>query len=209
MPQIDYLVVAIEVCAIVAFAVSGLIEAARKRLDVVGVFASAFLTAFGGGTVRDLLIDRRPFFWVEYQEYLWLVFGMSVVAIPWFRARHYHFTGRAIVVPDALGLGLFSILGTSQALAAGMPMFVAVLMGVITGVVGGVLRDVVCNEIPMVFHDRQPYALCAFIGSIVFLALHEAGAPDLVSLGSGFVVTAGLRLVAVARGWLVPSWPPE
>src|SRR5687767_13178007 len=144
MPEIDWLVVAIEVCAIVAFAVSGLIEAARKRLDVVGVFASAFLTAFGGGTVRDLLIDRRPFFWVEYQEYLWLVFAMSLVAIPWFRSRHYHFTGRAIVVPDALGLGLFSILGTSQALAAGMPGFVAVLMGVITGVVGGVLRDVVC-----------------------------------------------------------------
>jgi uncharacterized membrane protein YeiH len=209
MPDIDLLITAIEVCATVAFAIAGLIEAARKRLDVVGVFAAAFLTAFGGGTLRDLLLDKRPFFWVEHQEYLWLVFAMSVAAIPFFRARHMQLTERAIQIPDALGLGLFSVLGASQALQAGLPALVAALMGVTTGVLGSVMRDVICNEIPTVFRDRRPYAVCAFVGCWAYLGAQAIGTPTLASLAVGFAVTAGLRLVALARGWLVPTWPGD
>lgn len=203
--RIGILLTALEIGALLAFAVSAFIEAARKRLDVVGVFAVAFVTAFGGGTLRDLLIDRRPFFWMEHPEYVWLVFALSLAAIP--ALRRIRFTERAIQVPDALGLGLFSVVGASQALALGVPVFVAALMDVITAVFGGVMRDIICNEVPIVFHDRRPYAVCSFAGSWAFLGLHAAGAPDPVSLGCGAALAAGLRLIALARGWRVPGWP--
>jgi uncharacterized membrane protein YeiH len=205
----DVLITVVEVAAVVAFAISGFIEAIRKRMDAVGIFAVAFLAAFGGGTLRDILIDRRPFFWVEHQEYVILTFLLPLVAMPLLRARHVRFTERAIQIPDALGLGLFSVVGTSQALDAGLPGAIAVMMGVVTAVFGGVLRDVVCNEIPVVFHDRRPYALCAFAGSLLFLALYSLGVPQPASLAGGMSVTAGLRLVALARAWKIPPWPPD
>ncbi|GAB4172061.1 MAG: trimeric intracellular cation channel family protein [Rhodocyclaceae bacterium] len=200
----ELLLTVLEIAAVVAFAISAFIEAARKHLDVVGVFAVAFVTAFGGGTLRDLLIDRRPFFWVEHQEYVWLVFALSAAATPCL--RRLRLTERAIRVPDALGMGLFSVVGASQALELAVPPFVAALMGVITGVFGGVMRDIICNEIPTVFRDRRPYAVCSFAGSWGFLGLHLAGAHETLALAGGAALAAGLRLVALARGWRVPSW---
>lgn len=207
--RLQILISAIEFAATIAFAVSGFMEAARKRMDVVGVFAVAFITAFGGGTVRDILLDRRPFFWVEHQAYVWLVFGLSLVAVPLLQARHQRITERAMLVPDALGLGLFSVTGVGLAHDMGMPMFVAALMGVITGVFGGVLRDVICNEIPYVFRDHRPYALCAFVGAWAYLLLDAVHAPAAVALFVSAALVAGLRLVAVWRGWSVPSWPAD
>lgn len=207
MSRLQLLISVIEFAATIAFAVSGCMEAARKRMDVVGVFAVAFITAFGGGTVRDILLDRRPFFWVEHQAYLWLVFGLSLVAVPLLQARHHRITERAMLIPDALGLGLFSVTGVSLAHDMGMPMFVAALMGVITGVFGGVLRDVICNEIPYVFRDHRPYALCAFVGAWAYLLFDALAAPPVVALFVSAALVAGLRLVAVWRGWSVPSWP--
>ena len=131
-----------------AFALSGVLEAARKRLDAVGVCVVAFLAAFGGGTLRDLLLDHRPFFWVAHVEVLWAVLALAVGAMLWMRRGHIAPTERAIQWPDALGLGLFTAAGTHRALVEGMPALVAVLMGVLTAVFGGVLRDMVCNEIP-------------------------------------------------------------
>jgi uncharacterized membrane protein YeiH len=207
MLRIDVLITVVEVCATLAFAVSGVIEAARKRMDIVGVFAVAFIAAFGGGTLRDLLLDKRPFFWVQHQEYVWLIFIVSLAAIPLLRLRRHQLTEWAMHVSDALGLGLFSVAGTSQALEVQMPLFSASLMGVITAVFGGVLRDIICNEIPTVFRDRRPYALCSFIGCWSYLVLHLLAVPALVSFGAGIAVAAGLRMMALARGWRVPSWP--
>ena len=144
----------VEAGATVAFAVSGLLGAARKRLDVVGVVVVAGLAAFGGGTLRDVLLDRRPFFWVEHSGWLWLLLVLCVGAMAFMRAQHFAPTERAMQWPDALGLGLFSAGGTQVALAIGQPALVAVLMGVVTASFGGVLRDVVCNEIPTAFHDH-------------------------------------------------------
>jgi uncharacterized membrane protein YeiH len=200
---------ALSLIGVAVFAASGALAAGRKSFDWIGVGVIAVVTAIGGGTLRDLLLDKRPFFWVEHQEYLWLVFAMSVAAIPFFRARHMQLTERAIQIPDALGLGLFSVLGASQALQAGLPALVAALMGVTTGVLGSVMRDVICNEIPTVFRDRRPYAVCAFVGCWAYLGAQAIGTPTLASLAVGFAVTAGLRLVALARGWLVPTWPGD
>jgi uncharacterized membrane protein YeiH len=198
--------IAIEAAATIAFALSGLIEAARKRLDAVGVCMVAGLTAFGGGTLRDVLLDRRPFFWVEQATWLWVLLALCAGAMLFLRARHFEPTERAMQWPDALGLGLFTAGGTHIALEMGMPAIVAVLMGMVTAVFGGVMRDVVCNEIPRAFRDHQPYAVCSFAGGWVMVGAQAAGLPLWGSLAAAASVATVLRLLALYRGWHLPEW---
>ena len=167
------LITVIEILAILVGAMSGFVEARRKRMDLVGVFTVAFITAFGGGTLRDILLDVRPLFWVEHQEYAILIFVLALVATPLVRTIRQIVSERIIVVADAIGLGLFAVAGVSQAQAADMPVFIAAMMGVITGIFGGVLRDIVCNEVPMVFRDGKPYAICAFFGAWLYIGLQH------------------------------------
>lgn len=196
----------IESAATIAFALSGLLEAARKRLDAVGVCIVAGLAAFGGGTVRDVLLDRRPFFWVEHALWLWVLLGLCVLAMLFMRARHFEPTERAMQWPDAAGLGLFTASGTQIALQGGVPAIVAVLMGVVTAIFGGVLRDVVCNEIPSAFHDHRPYAICAFAGGWVLVGAHALGAPDWLGLVCGAGVATVLRGLALLTDFSLPRW---
>ncbi|MDO9293847.1 MAG: trimeric intracellular cation channel family protein [Hydrogenophaga sp.] len=196
----------VELAATAAFALSGIMEGARKRLDAVGVCVVGFLTAFGGGTLRDLLLDQRPFFWVRLVEMLWGVLALCVLAMLFLRVRHFALTEKAIQWPDALGLGLFAATGVHQALLLELPALVAVLMGLITGVFGGVLRDVVCNEIPTAFHDHRPYAVCAFVGGWVYVGLWQMDAPGWLALVACVAVTAGLRALALWRNWQLPAW---
>ena len=196
----------VELMATAAFALSGIMEGARKRLDAVGVCAVAFLSAFGGGTLRDLLLDQRPFFWVQHVEVLWAVLWLCLLAMAFMRQRHFIVTEKTIQWPDALGLGLFTAAGVNQALLAQMPGVVAVLMGVITGAFGGVLRDMVCNEIPVAFKDHRPYAVCAFVGGWVYVAVWALGWPGWLALLASVVVTAGLRGLALWRNWQIPAW---
>ena len=196
----------VELAATAAFALAGIMEAARKRLDAVGVCVVGFLTAFGGGTLRDLLLDQRPFFWVRHVEVLWGVLALCVLAMLFLRHRHFQVTEKAIQWPDALGLGLFAATGVHQALLLEMPPVVAVLMGLITGVFGGVLRDVVCNQIPTAFHDHRPYAVCAFAGGWVYVGLWQLEAPGWLALLGCVLVTAGLRGLALWRDWELPAW---
>lgn len=186
----------IEIMAILVGAFSGFIEARRKRMDLVGVFTVAFITAFGGGTLRDILLDIRPLFWVTHQEYAILIFVLALIASPLIRTLRQIVSERLIVIADAIGLGLFSIAGVASALDAHMPIFIASMMGVITGIFGGVLRDIVCNEVPMVFRDGKPYAICAFLGSWMYLVMKKLGiAPDF-ALWSSAMFISGLRLIS-------------
>lgn len=198
--------VAAEAIATVAFALSGVIEGARKRLDAVGICVVSGLAAFGGGTVRDVLLDRRPLFWVEHAGWIWALLGLCIAAMLFMRARHLEPTSRAIHWPDAIGLGLFTANGTQIALDSGMPAVVAVLLGVVTAVFGGVLRDVVCNEIPRAFNDHRPYAICSFAGGWVLVAAHAGGWTGGVALTLAAAVATGLRLAAVAWDWRLPAW---
>lgn len=207
--QLTTLLTTIEIAATIAFAMSGLIEATRRKMDIVGVFSVTFVSAFAGGTVRDILIERRPFFWVENTEYIWLVIALVLAAPLLLRSRELRVTDKVMEVADALGLGLFTISGVSLALVAGMPPIVAVLLGSITAVFGGVTRDVLCNEIPKVFHDHIPYTLCAFIGCALFLALHALDVAPHLSTTLSIATITGLRLLAVLRGWRIPAWPPR
>ncbi|HVL74380.1 MAG TPA: trimeric intracellular cation channel family protein [Noviherbaspirillum sp.] len=186
----------IEVMAILVGAFSGFVEARSKKMDVVGVFTVAFITAFGGGTLRDILLDKRPLFWVTHQEYAILIFVLALIATPLIRTLRKIVSERLIVIADALGLGLFSIAGVAQALAAGMPLFIASMMGVITGIFGGVLRDIVCNEIPMVLRDGRPYAICSFAGCWAYIVMHEAAVAPTFALWSSALLICGLRLAS-------------
>ena len=183
-----------------------LLEAARKRLDPVGVCLVAGLAAFGGGTLRDVLLDRRPFFWVAHSEWLWALLVLAGGAMAFLRARHFAPTERAMQWPDALGLGLFSASGTQLALAQDLPGIAAVLMGVITATFGGVLRDIVCNEIPSALRDHRPYAVCAFAGGWVLVLAQEASVPPALGLVLAAATASGLRFLALITGYTLPRW---
>ena len=198
--------VAIEFVATLAFALSGVLAAARARLDAVGVCVVAGVAAFGGGTVRDLLLDRRPFFWVEHSHQVWAVFLVCLAAMAFLRARHFRPTEQATQWPDALGLGLFTGSGTQIAQAAGMPPLLAVLMGVISAIFGGVLRDIVCNRVPAAFSDHRPYAICSFAGGWTMVGMHALGAPAWAELASGAAVATALRMLALWGDWRLPVW---
>ena len=199
-------VIALEVLGVIAFALSGVIEAARKHFDLVGVVMVSFVTAFGGGTLRDILLERKPFFWVEQEFWVWALIGLAVALPFFFRARHMELTERAILVPDAIGLGIFTAGGTHIALELGSSPLVSVLMGVITAVVGGVFRDVLVNEVPRAFHDHQPYAVVAFAGGWVVVALDALAVPTSITLlvGSGLIIL--VRLLAIKFGWELKRW---
>ena len=199
----------IEIAATAAFALSGVIEAARKRLDAVGIAVVAFLAAFGGGTLRDVLLDRRPFFWVANQWYVWALLTLCAAAMLMLRARHFRVTERAMQWPDALGLGLFAASGTQIALDAQMPGLIAVLMGVMTAAFGGVLRDIVCNEIPSAFRDHRPYAVCAFVGGWVVVAIDRMAQMPTLALAVGGLLATVLRLLAIRLDWTLPRWRAE
>lgn len=198
--------VAVEVVATIAFALSGLIEGARKRLDAVGICVVAGLAAFGGGTVRDILLDRRPLFWVEHAAWLWVLMALCIAAMLFMRARHLEPTERAMQWPDALGLGLFTAGGTQIALDASMPAIVAVVLGLVTAVFGGVLRDIVCNEIPRAFSDHRPYAICSFVGGWVLVLAHAWAAPQWLALFAAAATASLLRVASIVMAWNLPSW---
>jgi uncharacterized membrane protein YeiH len=193
-PRLTLALTVIEAIAILAYAISGFIEARKRRLDAIGTFLVALATAFGGGTVRDVLLARRPFYWVEHETYVIVIFALSFVAPFVLRMASRVFSERALLVADAIGLGLFSISGTSIALEAGMPWFIATMMGVVTGVFGGILRDVLCNEVPLILRDSRPYATCAFAGCWLYLLLERIDVDPVYSVivSTGFILAARL-----------------
>ncbi|MFO0101989.1 MAG: trimeric intracellular cation channel family protein [Betaproteobacteria bacterium] len=199
----DALLPALELVAVLAAAFSGFAEARKKKMDVVGVFTVAFVTAFGGGTLRDLLLDRRPFYWVEHYEYVIVILVLTLLVTPLMRVAHRLVPQWAFVTADAVGLGFFSIAGTALALQADMPWIIAILLGVVTGVFGGVLRDVILNEVPLVLRDGRPYALAAFIGCGTYLAMLAAGVPGSFALWGAAVLIVGIRVLAWRGDWRI------
>jgi uncharacterized membrane protein YeiH len=195
-----------EVIGTLAFALSGLIEAARKKLDLVGMAMVSGLAAFGGGTLRDVLLDRRPFFWFENDIWVWIIIAICLGSLLFMRSRHLEPTERAMQWPDAIGLGAFTAGGTQLALSAGVPAVISVIMGVLTAIFGGVLRDIVVNEIPKAFSDHIPYAVIAFTGGWVVVGLGALNVEAFIAVAVGAVFTIALRVAALLFGWRLPIW---
>ena len=191
---LDDFVALLTYLAVVASAVSGALEARRRKMDVVGAVSVAFVTAFGGGTLRDLLLGRTPIFWLLDP---WLtVAAFAAALVSYYSVRRV--SDRLLLVVDALGLGLFSTLGATYALQMKLSMLVAVLMGVVTGVFGGVLRDTICNRVPAVFRrNTELYATCSFVGVWVFVGLMQSGASATLASWVGTATVVVLRLISV------------
>lgn len=197
----------IEASAVIASAFSGMLAARSKRMDLVGTYIVAFVTAFGGGTLRDLLLDHRPLFWVQFPQYAIVVFALSLVFVyaPWFFPTTQPFAKRLFDWVDALGLALFSLSGVSYGLGYELPYFAASLIGVITGVFGGVLRDILLIEIPMIFRTQTSlYATCSFVGCWIFLAILAAGISPTIASFVGFTAIVVLRVISIHYSLTLP-----
>ncbi|HEY9620497.1 MAG TPA: trimeric intracellular cation channel family protein [Crinalium sp.] len=208
LQRFSFLGYAIEAGAVIVAAISGMVAAHHKRLDLVGTYIVAFVTAFGGGTLRDLLLDRRPLFWVEHPEYPIIIFVLSVAFTyaPEFFSPDQSVGNRLFDLVDALGLALFSLSGVSYALAGQIPYFVASLLGVITGVFGGVLRDILLAEIPMIFRTQTSlYATCSFMGCWGFLISLFLGATPTTAAFIGFTITVMFRVISIQYHLTLPT----
>jgi len=194
MNNIEGFIILLTYLAVTASAISGSLEARKHNMDIVGATTVAFVTAFGGGTLRDLLLGRTPIFWLVDS---WLSIATFVAAIFSFYLIN-NISDKLLFIPDAIGLGFFSVLGATYALQMNLPLLIASLMGVVTGVFGGILRDVLCNKIPNIFQrDTELYATCSFIGTWIFILLIRIHIDAALASWIGTTVVFGLRLLAV------------
>jgi uncharacterized membrane protein YeiH len=205
----DLVLQIVEAAAVIVSAIAGMIVAADKRMDLIGAYALACLNAFGGGTVRDLLLDNRPFYWMANWGYL---LAILLITIPFvYSVRMFHIASamhRRSIKMDAIGLALFTVTGVGIALARDAPVVVAVLMGVIAGTTGGVLRDVVVNEMPDLFRPGGLYASASFAGGVAFVVALRVDAAYANAALVGVATVVLLRLVSVRLGVgiPVPQW---
>jgi uncharacterized membrane protein YeiH len=196
--------------AVLVFALTGALVASRAQLDIVGFAFLACLTAVGGGTVRDLLLDRHPVFWLSAPTYLLLASVAAVVVF--FTAHLLESRYRVLLWLDSVALGVAVAAGVAAATAVGQPPAIVVLMGVITGCLGGLMRDVVANEVPLVLKQGELYVSAAFGGALA-AALAEPFLPGAVwQLALCIGVTWALRAGSIAFGWRLPVYrarPPR
>lgn len=193
----------IGMAAVAVSALTGVLDAGRKRMDVVGVVMVGCATALGGGTVRDLLLDRQVF-WISDQTYLLVALATTVVTF--FAVRSLKLPPRLFLVPDAFGLALFAIAGTQIALEWQAPWLVASLLGVITGVVGGILRDVLCNEVPLIFVRGELYASAAWAGALTLIGLQSLNISAVWAAWVGMAVVLAARLLAMSYRITLPTY---
>ena len=189
--------------AVAVFALTGVLDAGRKNMDLVGVVMVGTATALGGGTVRDVLL-QRPVFWLSDQVYL--VVALATTLIIFFAVRGLRLPPRLLLIPDAIGLALFTIIGTQIALECNAPWLAASLLGVITGVVGGVVRDVLCNEVPLVFVRGELYVSAAWLGTLVLIGLQALAVPAVTAAWAGMATILGIRLAAMAFRITLPTY---
>ena len=194
----------LEMLGTAAFAVSGALAASRKRMDIFGFCVLALMPAVGGGTIRDIIIDRVPVFWISDNRYVAvaIIAALVVFFAPY---RQPGWRRRLLVWADALGLALFAALGTEISLQHDTGPLVAVMLGVTTAVTGGMIRDVICNEIPLIL-TREIYATAAFISSTAYVAAAALGLSATASLAISVVLGFAVRALAIRYDWSLPSF---
>jgi uncharacterized membrane protein YeiH len=191
----------LDLLGVAVFAASGALLAGRKRLDLFGVVVIGLVTAVGGGTLRDLLLGATPVFWVRRPTYVGVAVAAVIVVLV--GARRLGPRRGPLLVADACGLALFSVLGAREAIGAGAPPAIAVVMGVMTGVAGGLMRDVLCGEIPLILR-QEVYATAALAAAGVFIGLTALGVGGDAPVWTGILAGLGLRLAAIRWGFSLP-----
>lgn len=201
--SIDTLLYWVGMAAVAVSALTGVLDSSRKSMDLIGALLVGVATALGGGTIRDLLLDRNVF-WVVDQTYLIAALGTGLLTF--FLARAWPVPPRLFLIPDAIGLALFTIVGTQVSLQWHAPWLVASLMGVITGIVGGVLRDILCNDVPSVFLKGELYATAAWLGALAMIALQEIGVSSVLASWLAMALVLILRLLAMRFHITLPAF---
>lgn len=195
----------IELIGTFAFAVSGIRVAANKRVDLFGAYVVGLVTAIGGGTVRDLMLDVTPF-WMLTPVYL-VITGISLLLVI-VMGRHLSRLEGTFFVFDTIGLAFFVVVGMQKSLAEGYPFWVAIIMGTFTGAFGGILRDILVNELPLIFR-KDIYASACIIGGVVYWGLDAAGLSGIFcqsAAAAGVILT---RAAAVKFHWSLPTMKGE
>ena len=203
----------LDAAGVFVFAVSGAIVASRKQLDIVGFVFVASVTGIGGGTLRDLLLGRDPVFWIATPDYLLVTTAAAVLV--YFTAHLVERRYTVLLWADAIGLALFAVLGARIALLTGTGPLVAILMGVMTATMGGLIRDVVCGERPLIL-EREVYATAAALGAAITVGMLALDLPGIAAEAAGLVATLVLRGAAIQFGLKIPVYkarpgrpPPE
>jgi uncharacterized membrane protein YeiH len=192
----------IDVLGTAAFAVSGVLAAVEKKLDLFGIFMIAFVTAMGGGTLRDVLIGDVPVSWILHPAYGIIIFISSVVAILFINTiKNFQ---KILLVFDSLGLGFFTILGLQRGLTLGLNPGICIALGTIAGCFGGVIRDILLNNIPLIFH-KEIYATAGIVGGVLYFLLLKADLSTLMSEIICITAIVMVRLIAVKNHWSLPG----
>jgi len=200
------LITILDLGGVAVFAVTGALVASRKQMDIVGFALLATVTGIGGGTLRDLVLGLTPVFWVQQPVYV--VICVAVAALVFFTAHVPESRYRLLLWLDAVGLATFCVVGAERALAAGAGPFIAVVMGVITATFGGVVRDVLGAEIPVILR-KEIYATAALAGAVAFVVGAMAGFSPVAAALGGFAVCLVIRGLALLRGWSLPVYRPR
>ena len=181
-----------------AFAISGMLTAINKKMDPFGVFVIAFVTAVGGGTLRDVLIGRTPVGWMLDLNYVYMI-GLGYVISLIFRKKLDKMRV-SLFLFDTIGLGVFTLIGLEKGIATGLHPVICVALGTMTACFGGVLRDILCNEIPVIFRKEIYATICIAGGCVFFLLQYWNVSQDVLYLStSGFIIA--VRLLAVTQKW--------
>jgi uncharacterized membrane protein YeiH len=197
----ELIIYVLDLFGVAVFAVSGSLAAGRKRMDVFGVIVLGLVTAVGGGTLRDILLDAGPVFWVDDPLYLLVAVASSLLTF--FTVRAVSIPWRGLLISDAIGLAVFMAIGTARALAITNAPSVAIVMGIMTGVAGGMIRDVLSAEVPLILR-KEIYATAALCGSLAYVILLRLGMESIFSLILAAAVTLSIRLAAIHWGFSLP-----
>ncbi|MDH3328147.1 MAG: trimeric intracellular cation channel family protein [Desulfobulbaceae bacterium] len=196
----------LDLFGVAVFAVSGALAAGRKRMDIFGVVVLGLVTALGGGTLRDTLLDSGPVFWINHPVYLLVavVFSLLTFFAVWIFTSHK----LGLLISDAFGLAIFTAIGTATALITTDSKSVAIIMGVMTGTAGGMMRDVLSAEVPLIL-QREIYATAALCGSFVYVTIKSLGFQDTACIIISVSVTLLIRLAAIHWGLSLPVLQSE
>ena len=199
--NLDSVLYLFDLLGVAVFAIRGALSAGRKGLDLLGVIVISIVTSIGGGTIRDVLLGHHPIFWIKDPTYVLIIIIASVFTLFYIRFNKPPFN--ALLIADAIGLAFFTITGTQIAESAGLHPILIIIMGTITGTAGGVLRDVLSAEIPLIL-KRDIYATAAISGSIVYLLAEFVDIPNLYSALLGIITVVILRALAIIWGIRLP-----
>lgn len=192
----------VDLIAVGVFAISGCLAAGRRQLDIIGVFIIAVVSAVGGGTLRDLMLNRHPIAWIDDPAYLYIILGAVAVSFAFLRGRRP--PKQLLMLVDGVGLSLYTISGAYLAEQHGKGGIVAVMMGTMTATAGGVIRDTLCNEVPLLLKGKYLYGSAAMLGAGCYVVLNNIGVPQWWSACLGMGVVATLRFGSIMYEWSLP-----